>query len=363
MAISLINSTGEELKLPTKAAREFFSCPKGINKVMCLPCSDKIEPQGEAAMTKIYEIKNIKRKKKMAGTVVIRMGGVGDLLMLSSGLRELKRRGELLTLATIPENMAFLKALDIGNVISIEDLGRYEFERVRDLRFAVEPKEMGSICKSDWATYTTKDRSDAFDELLGVAPARKRFLIPKVTVPPTLLKEIYPYEKGGFILVNGSMGASARAIIIKYLVPLCKKLVKLTGGMPVVLMGTSQNWNHEVVKNISVPGVVNVIDKTNTEEMIALCSLASLVITPDTGTLHIAAALKKKTLALFGNINPRTRISYYSTVHALYPQGELHCIPCWDTHPCISKAGEQTKCMKLLTPDRVVNAAKEVGGF
>ena len=364
MAISLINSTGAELRLPTKAAREFFSCPKGVNKVICLPCSEKVEAQGQAAVSKIYEIRDIKRKKKMKGTLVIRMGGLGDLLMLSSGLRELIRRGESLTLATIPENMAFMKMLDLGPVISVEDIGRYEFERVRDLRFAVEPKEMGSICKSDWTTYTTEDRSDAFDKLLGIFPARKHFAIPAMPSYPSvaLVNKLKPFHDG-FILVNASMGASARAIPLNYIVPLCKKLLKLT-DKGVVLVGASQNWNHEIVKNIDIPGVVNLIDKTETAEMISLCALAGLVITPDTGTLHIAAALGKKTIALFGNINPRTRMSYYTTVRALYPQGELHCIPCWDLHPCLSKPGEQSKCMKLLTPARVVNAAKEmVGGY
>jgi ADP-heptose:LPS heptosyltransferase len=359
VTISLINSLGEELRLPTKAAREFFACPKGINKIMCLPCAEKMEIHGEKVVSKIYEIKDVKRKKKMKGTLVIRMGGHGDLIMLSSGLRELIKRGEQLTIATLPENVPFVKALDIGQVISIEDIGRYTYELVRDLRFTVEPKEMGNLCKSDWATYTTEDRSDAFDKLLGVFPARKSFKIPATAGPPTALAAKLNYKKG-FILVNGAIGAASRTITPKHVEPLCKKLIKAT-GLGVVLIGAVQPWNKDLLQ-LQMPGLMNLLNKTNTEEMIDLCRMADVIVTPDTGTLHIAAALGKKTLALFGNINPRTRISYYTTVRTLYPQGELSCVPCWDMHPCMDRPEHGSKCMKLLTPARVANAVQEMIG-
>lgn len=353
-------ANGKKMMLAPKVAEGFFGASEDKKRIICLPCSKEVVEEGRA--TNIYEVREYKRKKKAKGTLVIRMGGLGDLVMLSSGLREMVRRGETVTVATLPQFVPFMKGLGIGKVIPIQDIGRYTFERVIDLRFAVEPKELGQMCKGAWSDYTTKDRSDSFDELLGVYPARKTFDIP---VSPEALKSVsslLPKKNGRMcVAINACMVASARSIPPKYILPLCKNLTRL--GFVVVLFGSSHEWNRKL-KDISVSNVVNLIDRTTIGEMVALISLSDVVVTPDTGSLHIAAALKRPTVALFGNINPRTRTSYYPTVHSLYPVGETSCGgPCWDLHPCTGGSTGITECMSLLTPDRITNAVKKTGGF
>jgi len=347
-------ATGEELDISGKMAREFFKAFSG-KKIMCLPVSEEIKTNGETPKH-LYEVTEFKRKKKVKGTCVIRMGGIGDLICLSSSLREMTARGDQVTLATLPQHIEFMKAMDIGKVIDIKDIGKYTFDDVIDLRFAIEPKEMGG--KAEWSDYTLKDRSDYFDELVNVYPAKKSFAIQnkehtKISV------------SGRYVIINASIWAAVRAIPQKYIMPLAKKINKL--GLNVVLVGVSQPWNQELLKIGNGNGIVNLIDKTSILDMIDLCDKSEMIITPDTGTVHIGAGLGKKTLALFGNINPRTRTSYYTTVKALYPQGELECIPCFDMHPCIGSLdynpGKSSKCMQLFTPDRVVNAVKELGGY
>ena len=348
MGYALINSTGKEMKISKKAAEEFFGNNADTKKFLCLPFSGMGEAS-ENTVTKIYEVREYRRKRKIPGTCVIRMGGIGDLIMLSSGLRELGRRGEKVTLATLPQHLDLARLMKIGNVISIEELGRFKFDRMIDLRFAVEPKEMGSICKGNWQEYTTEDRSDLFDKLLAVYPAKKDFAIP-----------FEPVADRGYVVINASMVAAARNIIPKYIPPLCKLLLSIR--QRVILIGQSQPWNKKLA-DFEMEGVSNLIDRSTPFEMVNAIAHAALVITPDTGTLHIAAALGKKTLALFGNINPRTRISYYPTVRALYPQGELPCIPCWDMHTCMSGRPEDgSKCMQSFTPEKIFRAIKELGG-
>ena len=347
MGYVLLNNQGKESKISKKTAQEFFGCTGDVKKILCLPFAGIGQASGHTVKT-IYEIREYKRKKKVEGVCVIRMGGIGDLIMLSSGLRELGWRGEKVTLATLPQHMSLMKAMKVCDVIPINDIGRYTFDRVIDLRFAVEPKEMGAICKGDWTDYTTKDRSDIFDELLDVHPAPKRFTLPVAK------------KQGDTVVINAAMVSAARSIIPKYVPVICKKIIKET-GRPVVLIGQSQPWSNGLGV-LGMPGLQNLIDKTDLKEMIDIISGAAIVVTPDTGTLHIAAALGKKTVALFGNIDPMTRVSYYPTVRALYPQGELPCVnfPCWDLHTCMTgKPQEGSKCMQLFTPQRVVEAVKE----
>jgi ADP-heptose:LPS heptosyltransferase len=348
--------TGKQFEIPRRKAREVFAVSGGVKKFMCMPVSvdSKVESSLNVPVVRVEETK-FYQKKKVGGTCVIRMGGIGDLIILSSSLRELKRRSDKpVILATLKSNVSFMESFGFLNrVISIEDVDRYRFDNVIDLRFATEPPQMGSICRGKWEDYILKDRSDVFDELVGVYPAPKRFELPSVKKEIENMKEAVKYP---FILLNCSMVSAARSIIPKYVKPLCLKILKW--GATVVLTGTSQPWN-TFLKEISKTGVVNLIDKTTPPELIALCSLANFVVTPDTGTLHIAGALGKRTIGLFGAIQPRTRVSYYPNVRALYPQGVLPCIPCHDLHKCMGSPEKGSKCMRLFTPDVIMVAIEQ----
>lgn len=356
-----VPSTGKELRLSERKAKEVFGATD-TKKFLCLPCAGDVKMEEAPGTVQVIVKKspNPIKKRKLPGTCVIRMGGIGDLIMLSSGLRELKRRNakEPLTMATLEQHVPFMKGLGfLDRCIPISALDRFVFDKLIDLRFAVEPPQLGQACRGTWEDYTTKDRSDVFDELLGVYPCPKRFQFP---VDVAALKKMRTATKTldfGFILLNCSMVAAARSIIPRYVKPICSMIRKM--GLNVVLCGASQPWN-EPLKEISGDGIVNLVDKTTLEELIALVSMANLVVTPDTGTLHIAGALGKWTLGLFGNINPRTRISYYPTVRPLYRHGELPCQPCWDLHKCMEQPEKGSKCMALLKPSAIFEAIKQL---
>lgn len=291
---------------------------------------------------------------------VVRMGGLGDLIFLSSSLREWRLRNPdtFLTLATTEGHLGFMQSLGIAdNVIPMNNLAHLRFEKTIDLRLAVEPPEVVPRGRGDWSDYVTKARSDIFDELLGVYPCPKRFEIP---VNPSILRIMKKALDGwgvkDFVLLNCAVIAQARAIPLRYVEPLCKEIVKL--GLHVILTGTSFAWNIPLM-NIAGEGIVNLIHRTTIPELIALASLSSLVVTSDTGTLHIGGALGKRTIGIFGNIDPATRISYYPSVRAIHPAGELDCIPCWDVHPCTTGGCKDPKCMELLTPEWIMEAVQE----
>ncbi len=299
-----------------------------------------------------------RKREWKKGICVIRMGGIGDLVALSSSMKELKRRDKYcpLTLATLPKNMFLFKGMPwLDAVIPISDLQYQRYDRMIDLRWAAEPKEIGDG-KAKWEDYTQKDRSDIFDELLGVYPAPKRF---EFAIDPQAKKKMQealkPISKMPVIGINAICHAPRRSIPPEYVKPLCD-LIRQEKKTGVVLFGQSQTWS-KTLSWIKGPNIINLIDKTTGPEMVALCSLLDTLIAPDTGSVHVCGSLGIKTLALFGNINPRTRISYYPSVKPLYPHGELPCIPCWDVpNPCMDLKQGGAKCMRLLSPNRILEA-------
>lgn len=89
-------------------------------------------------------------------------------------------------------------------------------------------------------------------------------------------------------------------------------------------------------------------------ELKALFSAADLVISNDTGPRHIAIALKRKVITLFGPNDPAwTDTGYENEINIV---GGAPCAPC--TKP-VCKMSEHL-CMQAITVDMVCNAAEKL---
>lgn len=86
-------------------------------------------------------------------------------------------------------------------------------------------------------------------------------------------------------------------------------------------------------------------------EMVEWIRLSRLVVTNDTGPMHVAAALGKPVVALFGPTEPRRTGPYGQMGNVL--QLELPCVPCLKSHCRYSKPLE---CLRALSPDVVLQA-------
>ena len=91
-------------------------------------------------------------------------------------------------------------------------------------------------------------------------------------------------------------------------------------------------------------------------ELKALFSLSDCVIANDTGPRHIAIALDKKIVSLFGPNNPQwTQIGHDKEIQIV---GKAPCVPC-DKSECRQS---RHVCMESITVDEVFDAAKHFLG-
>lgn len=91
----------------------------------------------------------------------------------------------------------------------------------------------------------------------------------------------------------------------------------------------------------------SVAGKTSLKKLIAVFKKSLFVITPDTGTMHLAVACGKKVVALFGP----------TSSNRTGPFGEGHLViksPA-TCSPCFRKFCSELKCMKEITPQMVYN--------
>jgi len=97
--------------------------------------------------------------------------------------------------------------------------------------------------------------------------------------------------------------------------------------------------------------------KTSLEELSAVISFLPLLITNDGGPLHIAAALNKKTISIFGPVDEK--------VYGPYPPAEKHIVikTLLDCRPCYRKfkmapCNKNRECINLITVDEVFEAVE-----
>ena len=129
----------------------------------------------------------------------------------------------------------------------------------------------------------------------------------------------------------------------------------------IVLVGSSAERGH-VESLVSESGlgsrVINLAGEIDIAELVALFAHAAIVLTNDSGPMHIAAATGASTVALFGPETP----ALYAPLRADRAQRHiihykrLACSPCMFVHDnkVLSCWFAQAKCMTGITPAEVL---------
>ncbi len=136
---------------------------------------------------------------------------------------------------------------------------------------------------------------------------------------------------------------------IEYYADLIKRFSKM--GIPVAVTGAEEDaW---VLPHFSGLEFENLIGKTTLLDLVAFYKRCQLVITHDSGPLHLARVSGCKTLALFGPTNPIEVVA--ESCDVLFGGKGLKCSPCYD-----GKAYARCQnnlCMKRIQPQQVVERA------
>ena len=93
--------------------------------------------------------------------------------------------------------------------------------------------------------------------------------------------------------------------------------------------------------------------KTKLGEAIDLMDLCDTVISNDSGLMHVAAALDKNLIAIFGSSTPHHTPPMSDKSHIQYLG--LPCSPCFERTCPLKNPDEHMQCLKKITPESVID--------
>jgi ADP-heptose:LPS heptosyltransferase len=163
------------------------------------------------------------------------------------------------------------------------------------------------------------------------------------------------FQKGYIVFVIGGTYFTKRLPSEK-IVEICSRIV-----YPVILLGgKNEVKSGNFIESNSKGNVINLAGKLSLNQSASLVRDARLVLTNDTGLMHIAAAFKKKILSFWGNTVPDFGMFPYlpDASSEIIEISDLRCRPC-------SKIGydkcpkKHFRCMNEISTDLVTGWIKK----
>jgi heptosyltransferase I len=137
------------------------------------------------------------------------------------------------------------------------------------------------------------------------------------------------------------------------------KLLQHTPDVKFVIMGSKDEQPlGQVIADAAPERCLNLAGLTSLTEMIEWIRLSRLIITNDTGPMHVAAAAGRSVVALFGPTNPLSTGPYGQLGNVLQ-NTTLPCVPC-QSQRCAYR--DPLACLHSITPLAVFQKVRQVLG-
>ena len=161
-------------------------------------------------------------------------------------------------------------------------------------------------------------------------------------------------EKSSILLFPGAIYGAAKRWQLKNFAELSKRIQKQFEN-PIFIMGKSNECINPGIEWATK--ATNLVGKTTIRQFLDHIAKAALVIGNDSGAVHVAAAMKKPTIALFGSTSPEWTAPLGS--HVRIVKTNVDCSPCYR-----SRCPEQFnyRCWQDLTVDKVWETVVELLG-
>ena len=150
-----------------------------------------------------------------------------------------------------------------------------------------------------------------------------------------------------YVLCPGAEFGPAKQWPAKYFAAVARN--RLQQGTQVIILGSHKDQQVAAEIIASAAGCLDLTGKTSLADAVDLMSMATAVITNDSGLMHIAAAMDRHVIALYGSSTDTFTPPLCQ--HANRLSLDLPCRPCFKRQCPLG----HLDCLVKLTPDRVID--------
>lgn len=291
------------------------------------------------------------KRDKRPIVVARAMGGIGDILMMTPGLKALRRKYPDREIHfTIPK--AFHGLLNHNPDVVLHDINDQVL--YREDCFVLYNLTECPASRVESATLPTVRRSriDIFAAAMGIG--RRRLNRVGRTPVYTVTEEEKTWA-GNFFTKHGLVPEQCIAVqpyaadSYKDYPHMESLVARLADTRPVLVFHGSplQGFDHPQVFKI---------DKCSLRQSIALLFMCELLVAVDSAFVHIAAAFGKRTVALFGPTDGAIFTRHYPNCTVVHGYAEAGCTACWRNQGllCGKTRTVQSACLGHISVDRVL---------
>ncbi|MBT4890296.1 MAG: glycosyltransferase family 9 protein [Rhodospirillales bacterium] len=347
----------------------------------------------------------ITRKQNNNVVVVCKFFGIGSICLSYPLIYELKKQGKEIVYLTFASNEPMVRFLGVDRCITInsKSFGAFVFDVLKavwqlrrikpgaflNLEFfskfsAIMSVLSGAAVRSGFymlhsaigKLYTHRTNLNLYrpvsENFLNVgtmtgvvSDSQKPDFYPDTFHIPDTAK-LPSQVSGNYIVVNAESSETIRELKSWPTENWVRLIISLREERPeysLVLIGANAGeiQNTELSKLIGAnQGIINCVGRTSFDEFTGLIANAALVVTIDSGPVHLSALMKRPTVAMFGPETPTLYGHKLPWVRSFYKG--LICSPClaiYDAKKSVLDC-QDNKCMKQITPDEVLQATFEM---
>jgi heptosyltransferase II len=191
--------------------------------------------------------------------------------------------------------------------------------------------------------------ADPSEPMLEWRNCRPEFQVDPVRQANTFKKFDLMWDHPVLALCPGAEFGSSKRWPARYFASVAQQ--KLHQGWRVCLFGSTHDAScAHVIQRETNNQCIDLIGKTTLREAIELLAGVQIVVTNDSGLMHVASALNKPVIALYGSTSaqftpPLTDLRNILTLN-------LDCSPCWKRECPLG----HHHCLELLQPEQVLEA-------
>lgn len=321
---------------------------------------------------------NLSKKEKIKKILIIRLGAIGDVVHSTALYRSLKKYNPEFeihyltskTPSTLVENDPDIKKIRIAEDKTYKYLANLaktlkneKYDLCINLQPSIRTKYLTFFIGAKHnLTYKKTFKLHAVENFWKTAKPLFKDIKPekelKLYIPDEIKEKTGSFTNTVVFNMGVSTVRQGRRWPLEYWEKLAKDIIEKY-NCNIILTGAQEDAEFsESILHIS-PEIKSFCGKLSILENSAMVSKCRLLVSGDTGPLHIATALGVPVIGLYGAAPVSRTGPYGKNCFTLY--SEMKCVPCNRRKCKYLKDNElYTPCMNDLTPDRVLDIIKKI---